>query len=355
MLACVALAVLVIMRAAARCVMVVRMRLLDKPSSWLLHLLLLVVVMAAAVAVIAAVACTMLMVHMVLLLRSLAWLLVASPHRMAVRLLVLVLLLMVVVAVLVSAGATAVCMRAACAVMRVAAVLIAAWPAVNTSSWCRFFMAVAALGIMVACCAVHVLMVVMAAVAAAALGAAGAGSNLPLRGAAAGPTAAAMGMFMVTMRAAWCMFMSMVMHMDMLHSKLRLLPYVARRLVAAAAVRMLTSSCSSCLAAAVVRVFMLVRLLVVVLLVTAAAVLGLRLTAAVMHHHQCLLRLQFEDVFHCPSCPLHTALLQPLCQSEQHHQGTCLKPVAQPNGTKQGHHHLRRQTCIKPASRLSSS
>jgi hypothetical protein len=193
--------------------------------------------------------------------------------------------------------------------MRVAAVLIAAWSAVISSSRGYFLVAVNAFVIM-ATCAVHVLMVLVTAI-----GAAGAGSSLQLRSAAAGPTAAAMCMFKVIMRSAWRMFKAMVMFMDMLHSELRLLLHVASWLVAAAAVHMLSSCCTSCCccncptAAAAVFVFMLVLVLMVVLVVAAAAVLVWRLAAAVVHHHKCLLRLQFEDVFHCPSCALHTALL----------------------------------------------
>jgi hypothetical protein len=56
---------------------------------------------------------------------------------------------------------------------------------------------------------------------------------------------------------------------------------------------------------------MLVMVLVLVA-VLAVMLLG-RLALAVLHQHQCLLWLQLENILHCPCCPLHTALLQPLC------------------------------------------
>jgi hypothetical protein len=55
-----------------------------------------------------------------------------------------------------------------------------------------------------------------------------------------------------------------------------------------------------------------VLVLVAVLAVMLLLLLGQR-ALAVLHQHQCLLWLQFEDILHCPCCPLHTALLKPLC------------------------------------------
>lgn len=88
-----------------------------------------------------------------------------------------------------------------------------------------------------------------------------------------------------------------------------------------------------------------VSMLVVQVALQPAAVLGwLVHHAVILHDDQCLLRLQLEDVLHCPCCPLHAALLQPLCQGEQHHQRPCLKEVTQADGTSQGHHHLQDST-----------
>lgn len=53
-----------------------------------------------------------------------------------------------------------------------------------------------------------------------------------------------------------------------------------------------------------------------------------------VHNDQGLLWLELQYVLHCPSCTLHTALLQPLSQCEQHHQGTRLKPVTKAHGSK---------------------
>ena len=56
-----------------------------------------------------------------------------------------------------------------------------------------------------------------------------------------------------------------------------------------------------------------VALMLVMVLVLVAVLTVMLLALAVLHQHQCFLWLQFEDILHCPCCPLHTALLKPLC------------------------------------------
>lgn len=282
----VAVAVLVVVVCAAACVLALVLVAMS--------MLMLVALAAAAVAVLVAAAADCVAVIAVFQLQLPLLLLRGMSLLATAGLPMLVHLRVQVVVMLVRATTFAVCMRATCAVMGIAAVLVTACLAVisRDSCWCQLAVTVAAL------------LAVTVLVRMGAVGAAASSSCRRLHAAAAAAGCTTTRRLGGWLRLMCCMAISVIM-------------------AAAVLVRAVTSTtpgswsggltaCSLLLAASLLA-RLLAHVLMRVSMLTAGADLLRRLTGAVLQHHQGLLWLQFQDILHRSCCTLHAALLEPLC------------------------------------------